>query len=221
MLSDSKAFSGIGVDDLEAARRFYGETLGQRLEVLDEGNGLMTMHLAGDRPTLIYQSPGMTPPSYTVLNFPVDDVDAAVDWLTARGVDLRALRGHAPGAERRDEGRRPRHRLVQGPGGQHPVGAEGGIAGKRGEDASARGEIVGLSPWAAVPTISRFYGIDIEMYFNDHGFPHFHARHANGLGKVRIDNLEVINSDLAGRHLRLVLAWAGFIKELEENWRAA
>ena len=86
MLSDSKAFSGIGVDDLEAARRFYGETLGQRVEVLDEGNGLMTLHLAGDRPTLIYQSPDMTPASYTVLNFPVDDVDAAVEWLSGRGV---------------------------------------------------------------------------------------------------------------------------------------
>ena len=63
MLSDSKAFSGIGVDDLEAARRFYGETLEQRVEVLDQANGLMTLHLAGDRPTLIYASPGMTPAS--------------------------------------------------------------------------------------------------------------------------------------------------------------
>jgi catechol 2,3-dioxygenase-like lactoylglutathione lyase family enzyme len=86
MLEDSKAFSGIGVDDLDAARRFYGETLGQRVEVLDEQNGLIMLHLAGDRPTLIYQSPGMTPPSYTVLNFPVDDVDAAVAWLADRGV---------------------------------------------------------------------------------------------------------------------------------------
>ena len=93
MLSDSKAFSGIGVDDLEAARRFYGDTLGQRVEVLDEGNGLMTMHLAGDRPTLIYRSPDMTPASYTVLNFPVDDVDAVVDWLTARGVTFERYEG--------------------------------------------------------------------------------------------------------------------------------
>jgi catechol 2,3-dioxygenase-like lactoylglutathione lyase family enzyme len=88
MLKDSKAFSGIGVDDLEAARRFYGETLEQRVEVPGEGNGLMTLHLAADRPTLIYQSPGMTPPSYTVLNFPVDDVDAAVEWLSGRGVEF-------------------------------------------------------------------------------------------------------------------------------------
>jgi catechol 2,3-dioxygenase-like lactoylglutathione lyase family enzyme len=86
MLEDSKAFSGIGVDDLDAARRFYGETLGQRVEVLDEQNGLIMLHLAGDRPTLIYQSPGMTPPSYTILNFPVADVDTAVAWLAGRGV---------------------------------------------------------------------------------------------------------------------------------------
>jgi catechol 2,3-dioxygenase-like lactoylglutathione lyase family enzyme len=88
MLQNSKAFSGIGVDDLDAARAFYGEKLGQRVEVLDEGNGLMTLHLPGDRPTLIYKSPGMTPASYTVLNFPVDDVDAVVDWLTGRGVSF-------------------------------------------------------------------------------------------------------------------------------------
>ena len=93
MLSDSKAFSGIGVDDLEAARRFYGETLEQRVEVLDEDNGLMTLHLAGDRPTLIYASPGMTPASTTVLNFPVADVDAAVEWLSGRGVTFERYEG--------------------------------------------------------------------------------------------------------------------------------
>jgi catechol 2,3-dioxygenase-like lactoylglutathione lyase family enzyme len=93
MLENSKAFSGIGVDDLEAARRFYGEALGQRLELLDEENGLMTMHLAGERPTLIYRSPGMTPASYTVLNFPVDDVDAAVAWLSGRGVSFERYEG--------------------------------------------------------------------------------------------------------------------------------
>jgi catechol 2,3-dioxygenase-like lactoylglutathione lyase family enzyme len=93
MLQDSKAFSGFAVDDLEAARRFYGETLGQRLEVLDERNGLMTMHLAGERPTLIYRSPGFTPASYTILNFPVDDVDAAVEWLSGRGVTFERYDG--------------------------------------------------------------------------------------------------------------------------------
>ena len=88
MLKDSKAFSGFAVDDLEPARRFYGETLEQQVEVLDEENGLMTLHLAGERPTLIYRSPGFTPASYTILNFPVDDVDAAVAWLAGRGVEF-------------------------------------------------------------------------------------------------------------------------------------
>jgi catechol 2,3-dioxygenase-like lactoylglutathione lyase family enzyme len=93
MLENSKAFSGIGVDDLGAARRFYEETLGQKVELLDEENGLMTLHLAGERPTLIYQSPGMTPASYTVLNFPVDDVDAAVEWLGGRGIVFERYEG--------------------------------------------------------------------------------------------------------------------------------
>ncbi len=86
MLADSKAFNGFAVDDLEAAKRFYGETLGLTTEVLDEEHGLLELQLAGDHKTLVYLSPGMTPPSYTILNFPVDDIDRAVDDLAARGV---------------------------------------------------------------------------------------------------------------------------------------
>ena len=86
MLADSKAYSGIGVDDVEKAREFYGEKLGLKVSVLDERFGLMTLHLAGDRDTLLYHSPGMTPASYTILNFPVDDIDKAVDGLAERGV---------------------------------------------------------------------------------------------------------------------------------------
>lgn len=86
MLADSKAYSGFAVDDLDAAKQFYGETLGLNVEVMDEEHGLLTLHLAGDRDTLAYLSPGMTPPSYTILNFPVDDIDQAVDDLSARGV---------------------------------------------------------------------------------------------------------------------------------------
>ncbi|MDQ3934427.1 MAG: DUF4160 domain-containing protein [Actinomycetota bacterium] len=55
-----------------------------------------------------------------------------------------------------------------------------------------------------MPTISRFFGIVIAMFFDDHGPPHFHARHADGLAKVRIDNLEVIESTLGRRQLRFV-----------------
>ena len=83
MLGKSKAFSGFAADDLEKAREFYEGTLG--LEVSAE-DGLLTLLLAGDRPTLIYQKPDFSPATYTILNFPVEDVDTAVDELVARGV---------------------------------------------------------------------------------------------------------------------------------------
>ena len=74
----------------------------------------------------------------------------------------------------------------------------------------------------SVPTISRFFGIAIAMFYDDHGFPHFPARHADGEAKVRIDNLEVADSTLGRRQLRLVLAWAELHQEeLAENWRRA
>jgi hypothetical protein len=75
---------------------------------------------------------------------------------------------------------------------------------------------------AFVPTISRFYGITVAMYFDDHEPPHFHARHAEGGTKVRIDTLEAIESTLGRPQLRLVLAWAELHQdELRENWRRA
>jgi catechol 2,3-dioxygenase-like lactoylglutathione lyase family enzyme len=80
----TKAFSGFSVDDLEAARRFYGETLGLRVS---EEHGLLQLHIAGDRDTLVYpKGEQHAPASFTILNFPVDDIDAAVDELAARGV---------------------------------------------------------------------------------------------------------------------------------------
>ena len=93
MLGDTKAYSGIAVDDLEKAREFYGDTLGVNVEVLDEENGLLTLHLAGDRDTLVYLSPGMQPASYTILNFIVDDVEGAVDELSGRGIDFERYEG--------------------------------------------------------------------------------------------------------------------------------
>jgi catechol 2,3-dioxygenase-like lactoylglutathione lyase family enzyme len=92
MLENSKAYSGIGVENLKEAERFYGETLGLKTEVVDADN-LMTLHLAGDRPTLIYQQEGTTPASYTVLNFPVDDIGKAVDELAGRGVSFQRYDG--------------------------------------------------------------------------------------------------------------------------------
>ena len=73
-----------------------------------------------------------------------------------------------------------------------------------------------------MPTISRFYGIVIAMYFDDHGYPHFHARHADGEAKVRIDTLEAIDSTLPRRQLRFVLAWAELHQtSCTENWQRA
>lgn len=88
MLSESKAFSGFAVKDLEQAREFYGKTLGLEIQVLDEENGLVMLKLAGGRDTLMYLSPEMTPASSTILNFEVDDIDAAVDELGRRGVSF-------------------------------------------------------------------------------------------------------------------------------------
>ena len=86
MFENTKAYSGFAVDDLQKAHEFYGETLGLKTTVLDEQNGLMSLHLAGDRDTLVYQKPDFIPATYTILNFPVDDIDQAVDGMAARGV---------------------------------------------------------------------------------------------------------------------------------------
>src|SRR5437762_8936015 len=85
MLGKSKAFSGFSVNDAAAAKEFYGGTLG--LEV-SEANGLLTLHLAGGNNVLAYPKPDHTPATFTILNFPVEDIEAAVDELTARGVRM-------------------------------------------------------------------------------------------------------------------------------------
>jgi len=83
MFGATKAFSGFSVDDVEAARKFYGETLGLRV---DGDEGMLFLHLAGNRDVLVYGKPDHTPATYTILNFPVDDIEAAVDELGRRGV---------------------------------------------------------------------------------------------------------------------------------------
>ena len=91
MFADTTAFSSFAVDDIDAARSFYSDTLG--VKVTDGEMGFLTLHLAGERPTLVYPKPDFTPATYTVLNFQVDDVDAAVDELTARGVEFERYDG--------------------------------------------------------------------------------------------------------------------------------
>ena len=86
MLTDSAAFSGFAVPDVEAARRFYADTLGLRVDVDEEMGGMLTLHLGGGTDVLVYAKPDHQPATFTVLNFPVPDVEKAVDELTARGV---------------------------------------------------------------------------------------------------------------------------------------
>ena len=90
MLRDSHAFSGFSANDIPKARQFYSETLG--LEVTEE-NDMLTLHLRGGGRVLIYPKENHEPASFTVLNFPVDDVDAAVDQLTAAGVSFERYEG--------------------------------------------------------------------------------------------------------------------------------
>jgi catechol 2,3-dioxygenase-like lactoylglutathione lyase family enzyme len=85
MFRETKAFSGFAVPDISAAKAFYGDTLG--IDVSEE-NGILTLHLAGGRDTIVYPKPDHVPATYTILNFPVDDVEAAVDALTAKGVEF-------------------------------------------------------------------------------------------------------------------------------------
>jgi predicted enzyme related to lactoylglutathione lyase len=92
MFGDTKAFSGFAVDDLEAAEKFYGETLGLKTSRMEE-MPLLTLQLAGDRDTIVYEKDDFVPATYTILNFPVSDVDAAVDGLVERGVEMERYDG--------------------------------------------------------------------------------------------------------------------------------
>lgn len=83
MLKDSKAFSGYSVNDIGKAKEFYGQTLG--LDVSEE-SGLLLLQVAGGSPVILYPKENHAPATFTVLNFPVDDVERTVDELTARGV---------------------------------------------------------------------------------------------------------------------------------------
>ncbi|HWC48998.1 MAG TPA: VOC family protein [Solirubrobacterales bacterium] len=92
MLGESKAISGFAVKDLNEARSFYEETLGLDGEVLDQEHGVTKLKLA-DCDVLMYLSADMSPASYTMLNFEVDDIDAAVDDLVSRGVSFERYEG--------------------------------------------------------------------------------------------------------------------------------
>ncbi len=90
MLTNSRAYSGFSVDDIPAAQAFYSETLGLNVS---EAYGMLTLHLAGGRDTLIYPKNDHTPATFTILNFSVEDIEAAVDALTERGVSFERYDG--------------------------------------------------------------------------------------------------------------------------------
>ncbi|MDQ1126516.1 Catechol 2,3-dioxygenase [Microbacterium sp. LKL04] len=105
MFQNDGAYSGFAVDDLDAARAFYADTLGLEVSTLD--SGFLQLHLASGATVLVYGKPHHEPASFTILNFPVDDVDAAVDDLNAKGVETAiyddmptdskgVMRGHGP-----------------------------------------------------------------------------------------------------------------------------
>src|SRR5438105_12560852 len=86
MLKNSKAFSSFAVRDLEAARKFYGETLGIDVSDVPDMKGLLQLNLGSGAKVLVYPKPDHAPATFTVLNFPVEDVDRTVDALVERGV---------------------------------------------------------------------------------------------------------------------------------------
>jgi catechol 2,3-dioxygenase-like lactoylglutathione lyase family enzyme len=109
MLKNSHAFSSFSVNDLEKAKQFYGQTLG--LEVMESQEGL-TLTIAGGNKIFVYPKDNHVPATFTILNFPVDDVDKAVDELTAKGVkfeiyDQGDLKTDAKGIARPGEGNGP------------------------------------------------------------------------------------------------------------------
>ncbi len=91
MFKDTSAFSGFAVPDLAAAKAFYGGQLG--LDVRDNDEGTISLQIAGGTSILVYPKPDFVPATYTVLNFPVPDIDKAVDDLVAAGIEMQ----HYPG----------------------------------------------------------------------------------------------------------------------------
>ena len=85
MFKDTRAFSGFSVNDLQRAKEFYGQTLG--LDV-SEANGLLQLHLAGGTTILVYPKDNHTPATFTILNFPVGNIEQAVDELAGKGVQF-------------------------------------------------------------------------------------------------------------------------------------
>lgn len=97
MFKDAKAYSGFSVNDIDAAKRFYGDTLGVGVE---ESHGMLTLKLGGGAHVLVYPKDNHEPATFTIMNFPVRDVEAAVDRLTEKGVRFEHYEGEYPTDEK-------------------------------------------------------------------------------------------------------------------------
>ena len=93
MLTDSPAFSGFSANDLDAAKSFYEDTLGLRVTAMPEMGGMLRIHIGRGAEVLVYPKDNHTPATFTVLNFPVPDVEQTVDQLAARGVQFERYEG--------------------------------------------------------------------------------------------------------------------------------
>jgi predicted enzyme related to lactoylglutathione lyase len=93
MLRDSAAFSGFSVDDVSKAKQFYGATLGLEVSENPEMGGLLELHLAGGTSVMVYPKPDHKPATFTILNFPVDDIEREVDELSQRGIHFEHYEG--------------------------------------------------------------------------------------------------------------------------------
>lgn len=91
MVKLTRAFSGFSVDDLQKAKEFYGDTLGLKVE--DNTMGLLELHIEGNQPIILYEKASHSPATFTVLNFPVDDIEDAVDALRAKGITFEQYGG--------------------------------------------------------------------------------------------------------------------------------
>ena len=105
MFETSQAFSSFATNDIDATKRFYSETLGLKVE--DGEMGFIRLTLGSGTQVMVYPKPDFEPATYTVLNFPVDDIDIAVDELGSRGVEFERYDGFGQddkGIARGDEG---------------------------------------------------------------------------------------------------------------------
>ena len=91
MLKHSKAFSGFSVNDIQKAKKFYSEVLG--LKVTDNPMGLIELNIEGSNKIIVYPKPNHEPATFTILNFPVDNIDKAVDELISKGIKFEQYEG--------------------------------------------------------------------------------------------------------------------------------